>query len=249
MKFSNQVVIVTGASNGIGQSIAEHYLKEGAKVVFADVDEAASNKIIEASAYSENAAFIKTDVRQEQDIIRLMEETKQRFGRIDILVNNAGKSLFKSFYDLTVEEWDDIINTNLRSVFLCSREAAKIMRHNTNGGAIVNMSSTRAYMSEPNTESYSASKGGIMAITHALANSLADDRIAVNSIAPGWIETKHYDSLRDVDHEQHLSKRVGKPSDIARACLFLTDREINFITGTNLTIDGGMTVKMIYEED
>ncbi|MFP7470321.1 glucose 1-dehydrogenase [Niallia taxi] len=249
MKFSNQVVIVTGASNGIGQSIAEHYLKEGAKVVFADVDEAASNKIIEASAYSENAAFIKTDVRQEQDIIRLMEETKQRFGRIDILVNNAGKSLFKTFYDLTVEEWDDIINTNLRSVFLCSREAAKIMRHNTNGGAIVNMSSTRAYMSEANTESYSASKGGIMAITHALANSLADDRIAVNSIAPGWIETKHYDSLRDVDHEQHLSKRVGKPSDIARACLFLTDRENNFITGTNLTIDGGMTVKMIYEED
>ncbi len=249
MKFSNQVVIVTGASNGIGQSIAEHYLKEGAKVVFADVDEAASNKIIEASAYSENAAFIKTDIRQEQDIIRLMEETKQRFGRIDILVNNAGKSLFKSFYNLTVEEWDDIINTNLRSVFLCSREAAKIMRHNANGGAIVNMSSTRAYMSEPNTESYSASKGGIMAITHALANSLADDRIAVNSIAPGWIETKYYDSLRDVDHEQHLSKRVGKPSDIARACLFLTDRENNFITGTNLTIDGGMTVKMIYEED
>ena len=249
MKFSDQVIIVTGASNGIGKSIAEHYLKEGAKVVFADVDEAASNNIIESSAFAENAVFIKTDVRQERDIIQLMEKTEQLYGKIDILVNNAGKSLFKSFYELTLDEWDDILNTNLRSVFLCSREAAKIMRQNAKGGAIVNMSSTRAYMSEPNTESYSASKGGIMAITHALANSLAADRIAVNSIAPGWIETNDYDSLRDVDHEQHLSKRVGKPADIARACLFLTDRENNFITGTNLTIDGGMTVKMIYEED
>ena len=159
-----------------------------------------------------------------------------------------GKGVFKSFYDLTIEEWDDVINTNLRSVFLCSREVAKIMRDQDSKGSIINMSSSRAYMSEPNTESYSASKGGIMAITHALANSLADAHITVNSISPGWIETKDYENLREIDHEQHLSKRVGKPEDIARACLFLTNPQNNFITGTNLMVDGGMTVKMIYEE-
>lgn len=248
MNFKDKVIIVTGASNGIGASIVEAYIKQGAKVVLADFDEENALSLIERVGRSENSLFIKTDVRIEADIQYLMNETIARFGQIDILINNAGKSVFKSFYDLSLDEWEDVINTNLRSVFLCSREAAKVMRTNKEGGSIINMSSTRAYMSEPNTESYSASKGGIMAITHALANSLAEDHITVNSISPGWIETKHYEELREIDHEQHLSKRVGKPSDIARACLFLTNKENNFITGTNLTIDGGMTVKMIYEE-
>ncbi len=245
--FNGKVIIVTGASNGIGRSIAASYLKEGAKVVLADVDEEAAMTFINTLPNSEQSLFIKTDVRQEKEVIDLVNKTIEKFGKLNILVNNAGKALFKSVYDVSLEEWDDIINTNLRSVFLCSREAAKVMRKNTDGGAIINMSSTRAYMSEANTESYSASKGGIMAITHALANSLAHDRISVNSIAPGWIETKDYENLRDKDHEQHLSKRVGKPEDIARACLFLTNKENDFITGTNLTIDGGMTVKMMYE--
>jgi len=244
MKFSDKVVIVTGASKGIGKAIADMYINEGAKVIVADIEEPTEVK----SENPNNATYIKTDVRVEQDIISLMKNVVEQFGKIDILINNAGISVFKSFYELSVEEFDNVIHTNLRSVFLCSREAAKLMKQNKNGGSIINISSTRAYQSEPNTEAYSASKGGIIALTHSLANSLANDFITVNSISPGWVETKDYDHLRNVDHEQHLSKRVGKPADIARACLFLTNPENNFITGTNLMVDGGMTVKMIYEE-
>ena len=119
---------------------------------------------------------------------------------------------------------------------------------NEKGGSIVNIASTRALMSEPNTELYAASKGGIVALTHALAASFADDYITVNAISPGWIETGDYSLLTEADHEQHFSKRVGKPEDIARACLFLTDDNNDFITGTNMVIDGGMTKKMIYAE-
>jgi len=249
MNFSNKTVIITGAGNGIGKAIALLYAEKGANVVIADINEAAGiQAATDIKEHGVEALFTKTDVRLEKDIIHLMETTYQTYGRIDILINNAGKMISKSPYDLTIEEWDDVINTNLRSVLLGSREAAKYMRRNKEGGSIVNIASTRAIMSEPNTEAYAASKGGIVAITHALAASLSEDRITVNAISPGWIETGDYSALRQIDHEQHLSKRVGKPDDIARACLFLTARENDFITGINLVIDGGMTRKMIYEE-
>lgn len=249
MDFSNKTVIITGAANGIGKGIALLYAKKGANVVIADIDEKNGEKtatIIKEQGGS--AFFIKADVRKERDVVHLMEVAFQTFGKINILINNAGKGLFKSPYDLTLEEWDDLINTNLRSVFLCSREAAKYMRQNEDGGSIVNIASTRAIMSEPNSEAYAASKGGIVALTHALAASFSRDKISVNCISPGWIETGDYSKLRPIDHEQHLSGRVGKPDDIARACIFLTDKENDFITGVNLIVDGGMTRKMIYVE-
>lgn len=239
-----QVVIVTGASQGIGRGIAEAYIANGAQVVLADVNEKIGKEISEQLVGS---IFIKTDVRKESDIKKLMKATVKQFGQIDIVINNAGKSEFKNLFDLSLDEWDDVINTNLRSVFLCSREAAVYMRKQESGGSIVNIASTRAIMSEPNSEAYAASKGGIVAITHALATSLAEHRITVNAISPGWIETTAYNDLRDIDHEQHLSKRVGKPSDIAKACLYLTDPQNDFVTGINLVVDGGMIRKMIYE--
>lgn len=247
MGFLNKTVIITGAANGIGRGIALLYAEKGANVVIADIDSAAGEQT--AAGIKEqggNAIFVQTDVRLESNIIRLMETANQTFGHIDILINNAGISVFKSLFDLTTEDWDNIINTNLRSVFLGSREAAKYMRHNNEGGSIVNIASTRALMSEPNSEAYAASKGGIAALTHALAASLSEFGITVNAILPGWIETGDYEKLRNIDHEQHLSKRVGKPDDIARACLYLTAKENNFITGINLVVDGGMTRKMIY---
>lgn len=240
----SQVVIVTGASKGIGRGVAEAYSAKGFQVVLADMDkkngEIMSQQLV-------GSLFIQTDVRKEQDVKKLMEQTIHTFGRIDILINNAGKSDFKPLFELSVEEWDDVINTNLRSVFLCSREAGLQMSKQESGGSIVNIASTRATMSEPNSEAYAATKGGIVSITHALASSLAEHRVTVNAISPGWIETGDYSELRDIDHAQHLSGRVGKPSDIAKACLYLTDPQNDFVTGTNLVIDGGMTRKMIYE--
>lgn len=249
MDFINKTVIVTGAGNGIGREIARLYAEKGANVVWADIDEGASLETVATIKEKGGvASFVRTDVRDEGDIIRLMSKTVETYGGIDILINNAGKNLFKPIYDISIEEWDDTINTNLRSVFLASREAAKYMKGNENGGAIVNIASTRAIMSEPNSETYAASKGGIVAITHALAASLSKERITVNAISPGWIETGNYEELRAIDHEQHFANRVGKPDDIARACLYLTAKENNFVTGINLVVDGGMTRKMIYEE-
>ena len=249
LDFSSKTVIITGAANGIGKGIALHYAMKGANIVVADIDEKAGIETVSLmKGQGKNAIFVQTDVRREEDIIRLMKISFKTYGGIDILINNAGKGLFKSPYDLTLEEWDDLINTNLRSVFLCSREAAKYMRQNKYGGSIVNIASTRAIMSEPNSEAYAATKGGIVALTHALAASLSKDKITVNCISPGWIETGDYAQLRPIDHEQHLSRRVGKPEDIARACLYLTAKENDFVTGINLIVDGGMTRKMIYVE-
>lgn len=245
--MKKRTVIVTGAANGIGKTIAELYCREGCRVVLADVDE---EKGIRQAEYLRDsgaeAIFVRTDIKVYEEIQRLMHKAKEHFGTIDILINNAGKVLWKSPYEITVEEWDDVLNTNLRSVFFASREAAKYMRENETGGAIVNIASTRHLMSEPDTELYAASKGGIVSLTHALAASFSEDSITVNAISPGWIETGDYNALSETDHSQHFSNRVGKPEDIARACLYLTAKENDFINGTNMVIDGGMTKKMIY---
>ena len=248
MDFNDKIVIVTGAGKGIGRSIAMTYALKGAQVIIGEKESelgAETEKLILQNGGK--AWYLKTDVSNPAGIIDLIGQTKARFNRIDILINNAGISKWNSPFDLTVEEWDQIINTNLRSVFLCSREAAKIMRKH-GGGSIVNIASTRAFMSEPNSEAYAASKGGIYALTHALAASFSKDHIQVNCISPGWIETGDFTKLRDIDHSQHLSGRVGKPEDIAKACLYLTSEGNNFINGANIIIDGGMTRKMIYEE-
>lgn len=242
-----QVVIVTGASNGIGREIGKTYAEMGAQVILADIDDQNGRELVEQLSKTGKVTFIKTDVRKPTHIQALIDETLATFGRIDVLINNAGVSRFKNMFELSLDEWDDVLNINLRGYFLCAREVARIMKKQEHGGAIVNIASTRAFMSEPHSEAYAASKGGVIALTHALALSLSEYHITVNAISPGWIETEEYESLREIDHKQHPSNRVGRPSDIARACLFLTDPLNDFITGENITIDGGMTRKMIYE--
>ncbi|QCR33052.1 SDR family NAD(P)-dependent oxidoreductase [Lysinibacillus sp. SGAir0095] len=247
--FVDKTVIITGAAMGIGKEVATQYAQAGASVVMADINEELGQSIAkELVSNGYKVIFVPTDIRKEQDVIHLMTSAVEHFKTIDILINNAG--IFKSIspYDIPMDIFDNIINTNLRSVFLCSREAAKFMRLNSKGGSIVSLASTRAFMSEPNSESYAATKGGIVALTHALASSLGTDSIRVNCISPGWIETGDYDDLREIDHLQHFSGRVGRPDDIARACFYLTDEKNTFVTGMNLTVDGGMTKKMIYEE-
>ncbi len=193
-----------------------------------------------------NIHFIKTDVRKETDIKEAFEWIKARFGPVHILINNAGVSAFQPFLELSLDDWNNVLQTNLTSVFLASKEAVKQMQETKGPCSIVNISSTRADMSEPGSEAYAATKGGIKALTHAMALSLEETKITVNAIAPGWIHTTD-NELRKVDHQQHPSGRVGKPDDIARACLFLTESKNDFINGETIIIDGGMTKKMIYE--
>ncbi|WP_339324563.1 glucose 1-dehydrogenase [Paenibacillus sp. FSL W8-0194] len=248
MTFQNIVVVVTGAAQGIGFGVAKAFAEQGAKLVMADLNE---DQGAAAAAAIRNegrqAIFVPCDVRKEEDIRQLMKAAEDEYGRIDVLINNAGVSRWKSPLELSVGEWDDVLNTNVRSCFLATREAARSMKRNGVSGAVVNIASTRALMSEPNSEAYAASKGAIVALTHAMAVSLGPDHIRVNCVSPGWIETQNYNSLKPADHEQHPAGRVGRPEDIAKACLYLADPDNSFVTGTHLVIDGGMTRKMIYE--
>ena len=246
MKFAGKVVIITGAGRGIGRCTALAYASEGARIVIAERDAAAGAETARLIAESGGeAAFIRTDVSIPGEVSAMVTRAVTQYGRIDIVVNNAGFGIWKSPLDLAVEEWDIVINTNLRGAFLCAREAARFMKE-TGGGSIINIASTRAFMSEPGSEAYAASKGAVVALTHAMASSLAPYAVRVNCISPGWIETGDYDALRTEDHMQHFSGRVGRPEDIANACLFLSSDGNEFINGENIIIDGGMTRKMIY---
>lgn len=243
----NRTVIITGAANGIGRTVATAFARNSFLTIIADIDSSNGNKLAtDLLNDGFKAAFITCDVSDPESILNLFAETNNLSDGTDILINNAGISEFIPPEDLTVQKWDQILNTNLRSNFLLSRKAAEGMKKK-GGGSIINIASTRAIMSEKNSEAYAASKGGLLALTHAMAVSYADYNISVNCISPGWIHTGDYEKLRDIDHSQHPSGRVGKPDDIARACLFLTNPDNNFINGENLVIDGGMTRKMIYE--
>ncbi|MFC7321361.1 SDR family NAD(P)-dependent oxidoreductase [Halobacillus campisalis] len=248
MKFANDTVLITGASNGIGRHLAHAYSRNGATVIMADHDAEHGRQLLgEIRENGGDGFFFYCDVSDPQSIDQLYNKILDEVGSFTILINNAGISEFQPLEELSVESWDSIINTNLRSVFLLSKHATQIWKKNGVNGRIVNLASTRAYMSEPNSEGYAASKGGIIGITHALAASLSEFQIRVNSISPGWIQTENYSDLREIDHKQHMSNRVGKPEDVAKACFYLTDEENDFLTGTDLTVDGGMTRKMIYE--
>jgi NAD(P)-dependent dehydrogenase (short-subunit alcohol dehydrogenase family) len=245
--FSNKAVIVTGGAKGIGAAVVKAFANAGATVIIADILEERGRELShELEKKGKPVFFVGCDIRQPDQVAKMVEKANEISSRIDILINNAGISFPKPITELSIEEWDNVLNTNLRGAFLCSKEAVPFMKKH--GGKIINIASTRAFMSEPDWEAYGASKGGLVALTHAMAISLGQFNIQVNCISPGWIMTGDYEELRLEDHQQHPAGRVGKPEDIASACLFLADSQNGFITGENLIIDGGISRKMIYEE-
>ena len=240
-------VFVTGAAHGIGRAIVEAFVNEGDRVAFCDIDAVRGADFAVASG----ARFFELDVCDkcalEAAVLQLLEE----WGDIDILVNNVGVGGFEPITETTVEYFETILNTNLRPVFITSRLLAMHReRHGASNcyGRIVNLCSTRYLQSEPGTEAYAASKGGIWSLTHALAVSLAPYHVTVNCIAPGWISVDEKEVLRPEDCVFHLSGRVGRADDIARTCLFICDEKNDFINGQCITVDGGVTKKMIYPE-
>jgi NAD(P)-dependent dehydrogenase (short-subunit alcohol dehydrogenase family) len=236
MNQSPPVALVTGGANGIGAGIAARLAKDGWRVIVADREP--------AGATPAGGRYAVCDVGDEAAVAALVHSIATTEQRLDALICNAGFMIRKPIADLSLAEWSSVLTTNLTGTFLLVRAAEKLLR--AAKGAVVTIASTRARMSEPNTESYSASKGGLVALTHALAISLGPD-IRVNCISPGWILTKGPEPS-DQEHAFHPAGRVGRTEDIAGLAAFLVGPESGFITGAEFVVDGGVTRKMIYPD-
>ncbi|MBR2144436.1 MAG: SDR family oxidoreductase [Akkermansia sp.] len=227
-EFAGKVAVVTGGAQGIGLCIAEKFRAAGAVVCIFDLQQ--------------NPYFVG-DLSREADIQAFCAKVLEEYGRVDYLINNAAP-LFKGLPDCTWEEFNYALQVGVAAPYMLTR---LLMNHFAEGAAVVNISSSRDRMSMPGTECYTAAKGGIAALTHAMAVSLAG-RVRVNSISPGWIETKGTE-YAGADTAQHPAGRVGRPEDIADMVLYLCSSKAGFITGENICIDGGMTRQMIYHGD
>ncbi|MCA9839081.1 MAG: SDR family oxidoreductase [Trueperaceae bacterium] len=243
------VALISGGAQGIGKGIAKVLLEHDYQVLICDLDEEAGQETVEE--LGEGLEFIQADVCREEDVKRVISKTVSSFGELSALVNNTGMGISKAVTELSLSEWNKVINTNLTSAFLFSKYSAAYLKKAR--GGIVNIASTRALMSEANTEAYAASKGGILALTHALAISLGPD-VRVNAISPGWIDVSDWQKSvnrkpphhSEADKAQHPVGRVGGPEDIAEMVYYLLSDKAGFISGQNFVIDGGMTKKMIY---
>jgi len=258
-------VVVTGGAQGIGRCLSLSFAACGADVIMMDINDEA---LAEAAwlyeqikplltVESEGSVIpVHTDLANRESIMRSISECKQQLDNngLYLLINNAAIADAHSAHLLgDPEAYDHVLAVNLRAPYLVSSMLEPWLSR-TRGSSIINIASTRAYMSEPLSEGYGSSKGGVVALTHAMAATLADRGVRVNCISPGWIATEHWQlglpqavEFSEEDHNQHPAGRIGRPADIAAACLFLASEDAGFITGVNLTVDGGMTHKMIYK--
>jgi hypothetical protein len=253
MRFEGKVAIVTGAAKGIGWGIAKVFAQEGAKVVLVDWDKEAGEKT--ARAFREqgyDVLFVHCDVSKEEQVKAMVQKAMQAYGRIDVLVNNAGIGVYMPVLEASSEDWDRCLNVNLKGVFLCSKYVIPHMQAQGKG-AIVNISSVHAHATVNGVAPYAASKGGVTALTRNMAIDYGPT-IRVNAIAPGWVLTpliqSIFDSYEDpaaqqkAVEERQVMKRIGRPEDIGYAAAFLASDEADFITGTQLFVDGGLTAQL-----
>lgn len=249
VKFPPRRVFVTGGAHGIGRAVVAALTAAGCRVAFCDCDSRAGA----LTAQHTGSQFHPLDVTDATALDGAMERVIAAWGGIDVVVNNVGISQFKPLEETSVADFDHVLATNLRPVFITARRMAlhrRSLTELTPHARIINISSTRARMSEPGTEAYSASKGAVESLTHALMMSLAPLGVTVNCIAPGWIHTRSDadEPLRPCDHSFHPSGRVGIPDDVAAAVLYLCSPAADFINGQTLTLDGGVTRRMLYPD-
>lgn len=253
MRLAGKTAIVTGSGSGIGRAIAQLFAREGAKVGVIDKDEASGYQTLEMiSAQHGQAAFFRADVSQSAEIHQAVDATVSKFGKLDILVNNAAVQFLATLVDTSEETWDKIHNVNLKGVFLgCKFAIPEILR--AGGGSIVNIASVLGFVADPDLAAYCAAKGGVIALTKVAALTYGPQRIRVNCICPGDVETPLVQSYFDKDPNpeqlrqtvcsKYALRRIAKPEEIANVALFLASDESSFVTGSTLVVDGALTVK------
>ncbi len=251
MSLEGKVALVTGAAKGIGKGCAQVLSKHGARIAVVDIDAVTgpqSAEEIEASGG--RAAFLRADVSKAHDVQEMFTRLIELFGRLDVLINNAGYHISKNVEDTSEQEWDYILNTNLKSVFLCSKYAIPHLRETR--GAIINMSSMVGLVGQRNAGAYSATKGGIIAMTRGMALDFAKDGIRVNCICPGWVETPLVEdwfgqqtdpqAAKTYIYGRHPLGRIATPEEVGEAAVFLCSEQSSFVTGVALPLDGGVTL-------
>ncbi|MFF1511196.1 SDR family NAD(P)-dependent oxidoreductase [Streptomyces sp. NPDC058326] len=246
--FEDKVVVVTGAASGIGRRTAIEFARQAAKVVVADIDEKGGNEVVAAlRSDGHDAVFVPTDLTVDADCENLVAAATDGFGRLDVLVNNAGIEITTPFHEMSEHEWDRLVDTNLKSMFLCSKYALRTMIPATSG-VIVNVCSVSGLVAWPGIAAYNSTKGGVMMLTKSLAVDYARYNIRANCVCPSIIDTPMTDvsNAHDADVKAEKAKlnpigRLGTPEDVANAILFLASEKSSFITGSALTVDGGYT--------
>ena len=243
MKYKNIGVLVTGGAKGIGKQIALDFLKQGAFVCIMDIDESAGKRV---EREHEGLFFFKGDVASKEELANFIYFSKEKLDSISILINNACVGHKGILSDCSYEEFDRTLAIGLKAPY----ELTRLLKEDliSHHGCIVNIASSRAFQSEPDSESYASAKGGIVALTHALSASLGH-HVRVNCIAPGWIDVNDTATFSKEDEHSLPVGRVGKPEDIASMVMFLCSKEASFISGETFVIDGGMSKRMIYHGD
>lgn len=245
--FSNAIVLVTGASKGIGKEIALYFLKNNAKVIFnySRNGPHIEKLVEEIEEISDNYMLCQCDISQPKEVSKMFQEIKKLCGHITHLINNAGITRDGWIMTMGDGNWSDVLNVNLSGTFYCIREAAKVM-YKHKKGVIINISSTSGIKGQPGQSNYSATKGGIISMTKTLAQELAPHGIRVNSVAPGFIETEMTKRMPQDKLNSYLDfiplARLGKPIEVAETVGFLASDKSSYITGQNIIIDGGLTV-------